>query len=87
MVNASFVIVQFLAEAWSWQISSINVSNTIILTICPAAAPFRRSSSGVDIYRHSRYMSVFASCWDVGTGFGLYIFLPRRRPSVGTTEH
>lgn len=73
MVSASFVIVQLLAGAWSWQISSINGGAAVIFAIVPLLHRFGDLVAPLTFIA-AAYVSVFASCWDVGTGSGSQFF-------------
>lgn len=73
VVSASFVIVQILADAWSWQISSINVGAAIIFAIVPLLHRFGDLVAPLT-FIGAAYVSVFASCWGVGTGSGSQFF-------------
>ncbi len=73
MVSASFVIVQVLTNAWSWQVSSINVGAAMIFAIVPLLHRFGDLVAPLT-FIGAAYVSVFASCWDVGTDSGSQFF-------------
>jgi adenylate cyclase len=74
MVSASFVLVQIVTGAWSWQISSINVGGMIIFAIVPWLQRFGELVAPLT-FIGAAFISVFATCWDVGTGSGAQFFL------------
>ncbi len=73
MVTASFVIVQLLTDAWSWEITSINIGAAIIFAIVPRLQRFGELVAPLT-FIGAAYVSVFTSCWAVGTGSGAQFF-------------
>jgi class 3 adenylate cyclase len=73
MVSASFVLVQVVTGAWSWRISSINVGAAIIFAFVPYLHRFGDLVAPLTFIA-AAYVSVFASCWDVGTSSGSEFF-------------
>ena len=73
MVSASFVIVQVVTKAWFWQVTSINVGAAMIFAIVPLLHRFGDLVAPLT-FIGAAYVSVFASCWDVGTDSGSQFF-------------
>jgi class 3 adenylate cyclase len=73
MVSASFVFMQILTGAWSWQLSSINVVGATIFAFVPWLQRFGELVAPLT-FIGAAYASIFASCWDVGTGSGSQFF-------------
>ncbi|MEB3981901.1 adenylate/guanylate cyclase domain-containing protein [Mycobacterium sp. 663a-19] len=73
IVSASFVCVQVITGAWSWQISSINVVAATIFAFVPWLQRFGGLVAPLT-FLGAAYVSVFASVWDVGTASGSQFF-------------
>jgi class 3 adenylate cyclase len=73
MVSATFVLVQILTDSWSWQVSSINVVGCVIFAFVPWLQRFGDLVAPLT-FLGAAYVSVFASCLDVGTGSGSEFF-------------
>jgi class 3 adenylate cyclase len=73
MVSVTFVIVQVVTDAWSWEITSINVGAAVIFAIVPLLHRFGDLVAPLT-FMGAAYASVFVSCWDVGTGSGAEFF-------------
>ncbi|KAA1247998.1 adenylate/guanylate cyclase domain-containing protein [Mycobacterium simiae] len=73
IVSASFVLVQFLTEAWIWQVTAINITAALIFAIVPMLHRFGELVAPLT-FIGAAYVSVFASCWGVGTGSGAQFF-------------
>jgi class 3 adenylate cyclase len=73
MVSASFVVVQVVDGAWSWQLTSINVGTAIVFAIVPLLHRFGDLVAPLT-FIGAAYVSVFVSAWDVGTGTGAQFF-------------
>lgn len=75
LVSTSFVTLQVVTGAWSWQLISINAGAAMIF----ASVPWLHRFGGLVApltFIGAAYVSVFASCWNVGTGAGSqYFFL------------
>jgi len=74
MVTVTFVLQQIVTDTWSWQISSINVGAAMIFLIVPWLHRFGELVAPLT-FIGAAYVSIFASCWDVGTGSGAQFFL------------
>lgn len=72
-VSASFVLVQILSGAWLWQVSSINVIGAMVFAMVPWLQRFGELVAPLT-FLGAAYVSVFASCVDVGTGSGAQFF-------------
>jgi class 3 adenylate cyclase len=73
MVSAIFLVVQMLTGAWSWQFSSITAGAAIIFTFVPYLQRFGELVAPLT-FIGAAYVSVFVSCWEVGTGSGSQFF-------------
>jgi len=69
MVTASFVLVQIVTDTWSWQVSSVNVISAIVFAMVPWLHRFGELVAPLT-FIGAAYVSVFAGCWDIGTGSG-----------------
>jgi class 3 adenylate cyclase len=74
MVSASFVLVQIITGAWIWQITAIQVAAATIFAFVPWLYRFGELVAPLT-FIGAAYVSVFATCWDVGTGAGAQFFL------------
>lgn len=73
MVSASFVLVQILTGSWSWQVSSINVAGAMVFAFVPWLQRFGELVAPLT-FLGAAYVSIFASCLDVGTASGSQFF-------------
>lgn len=73
IISGGFIIVQLVIGAWSWQLEWVNVSASIIFLIVPALHRFGELVPPITLIV-AAYASIFASCWDVGTGLGSELF-------------
>ncbi|MGO9511642.1 MAG: adenylate/guanylate cyclase domain-containing protein [Mycobacterium sp.] len=74
LVSTSFVVVQIATDTWSWQVSSINVVSAMIFAFVPWLHRFGDLVAPLT-FISAAYVSVFATCWDVGTDSGGQFFL------------
>ena len=73
MVSASFVLVQIISGSWLWQLSSINVLGAMVFAFVPWLQRFGELVAPLT-FLGAAYVSIFASCWDIGTGTGSQFF-------------
>ena len=73
MVSASFVLVQILTGSWSWKVSSINVAGAMVFAFVPWLQRFGELVAPLT-FLGAAYVSIFASCLDVGTASGSQFF-------------
>ncbi|OBK27203.1 adenylate cyclase [Mycobacterium asiaticum] len=73
MVSASFVAVQLFIGAFLWQVISINILAALTFAMIPMLHRFGELVAPV-VFIVAAYVTVFASCWDVGTGSGAQLF-------------
>ncbi|OBG35806.1 adenylate/guanylate cyclase domain-containing protein [Mycobacterium sp. E3198] len=73
MVSVSFVVVQVATGSWTWQVSSINVIGAMVFAMVPWLQRFGELVAPLT-FIGAAYVSVFASCLDVGTGSGSQFF-------------
>ena len=73
MVSASFVLVQILTGSWSWQVSSINVAAAMVFAFVPWLQRFGELVAPLT-FLGAAYVSIFATCLDVGTASGSQFF-------------
>jgi class 3 adenylate cyclase len=73
LVSASFIFVQIVTGAWTWQITTINVCAAMIFAFVPWLQRFGELVAPLT-FIGAAYVSVFATCWDVGTGSGSQFF-------------
>ncbi|OBF63268.1 adenylate cyclase [Mycobacterium sp. 852002-50816_SCH5313054-b] len=73
MVSVSFVVVQIATDSWTWQVSSINVVGAMVFAMVPWLQRFGELVAPLT-FIGAAYVSVFASCLDVGTGSGSQFF-------------
>jgi adenylate cyclase len=73
MVSASFVLVQILTGSWSWQVSSINVAAAMVFGFVPWLQRFGELVAPLT-FLGAAYVSIFATCLDVGTASGSQFF-------------
>ena len=74
LVSTSFVVMQIATDTWSWQVSSINVVSAMIFAFVPWLHRFGDLVAPLT-FISAAYVSVFATCWDVGTDSGGQFFL------------
>jgi class 3 adenylate cyclase len=72
-VSVSFVLVQVVTGTWSWQISSINLCAAMIFATVPWLHRFGDLVAPLT-FIGAAFVSVYASCWDVGTASGGELF-------------
>ncbi|BBX96200.1 adenylate cyclase [Mycobacterium lacus] len=73
VVSGTFVLVQLVSGSWSWQIGPINVASAVIFAIVPLLHRYGELVAPLT-FIGAAYVSIFASCWDVGTGSGSQFF-------------
>ncbi len=73
MVSASFVLVQIVTDSWTWQVSSINVIGAMVFAMVPWLQRVGELVAPLT-FVGAAYVSVFSSCWDVGTRSGGQFF-------------
>lgn len=73
MVSVSFVVVQIVSGTWLWQVSTINVVGAMVFAMVPWLQRFGELVAPLT-FLGTAYVSVFASCLDVGTGAGAQFF-------------
>ncbi|MFY2860533.1 adenylate/guanylate cyclase domain-containing protein [Mycobacterium sp. THU-M104] len=73
LVSASFALVQVLSGTWSWQVSGINLAAAAVFAFVPWLHRFGDVVAPLT-FIGAAYVSVFATCWDVGTGSGSQLF-------------
>ncbi|BEH76617.1 MULTISPECIES: adenylate/guanylate cyclase domain-containing protein [Mycobacterium] len=73
LISSSFILVQFLTQAWIWQITLINIAATLVFATVPMLHRFGELVAPLT-FVGAAYVSVFASCWNVGTGSGAQMF-------------
>lgn len=75
LVCADFILLQVVTGAWTWQIVSLNVVAALIFAIVPWLHRFGDLVAPLT-FLGAAYVTVFVSCWDVGTASGgQYFFL------------
>ncbi|OBK12711.1 adenylate/guanylate cyclase domain-containing protein [Mycobacterium asiaticum] len=73
IVSASFVAMQLLLGTWLWQVVSINICAALIFAVVPTLHRFGDLVAPLTFIT-AAYVTVFASCWDVGTSSGAQLF-------------
>jgi adenylate cyclase len=73
MVSTTFLLVQIVTDTWSWHISPINLTGAMIFAFVPRLHRFGDLVAPLT-FVSTAYVSVFASCWDVGTDSGGELF-------------
>lgn len=73
VVSVSFIAVQFIIGAFMWQVIVINVLAALVFAIVPMLHRFGELVAPL-VFICTAYVTVFASCWDVGTGSGAQLF-------------
>ena len=74
LVSTTFVVMQIATDTWSWQVSSINVGSAMIFAFVPWLHRFGDLVAPLT-FISAAYVSVFATCWDIGTDSGGQFFL------------
>jgi adenylate cyclase len=74
LVTASFVFVQIVTGTWNWQITTVNVAAAMIFAIVPWLRRFGELVAPLT-FIGAAFVSISATCWDVGTGSGSQFFL------------
>ncbi len=73
LVSASFVLVQIITRAWIWQITAVQVGAAAVFAVVPWLHRFGELVAPLT-FIGAAYVSVFATCWDAGTGSGSQFF-------------
>lgn len=73
VVSASFIGVQFFMGSWLWEVLWINIAAMVIFAIVPLLHRFGELVAPLT-FIFTAYTTVFASCWEVGTGSGAKLF-------------
>ncbi|MEY8016567.1 adenylate/guanylate cyclase domain-containing protein [Mycobacterium servetii] len=73
LVTVSFLLVQVLAGVWAWQFSATNIAAATVFAFVPWLHRFGELVAPLT-FIGAAYVSIFASCWDVGTGSGSQFF-------------
>ncbi len=73
MVSVSFVVVQVLAGSSLWELTSINIAGAIVFSMVPWLNRFGELVAPLT-FIGAAYLSIVASCIDVGTGSGSQFF-------------
>ena len=73
LVSASFVTLQVVTGSWSWQLISSNAASAMIFASVPWLHRFGELVAPLT-FIGAAYVSIFTSCWDVGTGAGAQFF-------------
>jgi adenylate cyclase len=73
VVSASFIAMQLLVGTWLWQVASINICAALIFATVPMLHRFGELVAPLTFIT-AAYVTVFASCWDVGTSSGAQLF-------------
>ncbi len=74
LVTASFVLVQMLTGSWTWQVSGINVVAATVFAFVPWLHRFGELVAPLT-FIGAAYVSISATCWDIGTGSGSQFFI------------
>lgn len=73
VVSASFIGVQFFMGSWLWEVLFINIAAMLLFAIVPMMHRFGELVAPLT-FIFTAYITVFASCWEVGTGSGAELF-------------
>lgn len=73
LILATFVIVQIGTDSWSWRIGSINIIAAIVFAMVPWLHRFGELVAPLT-FIGTAFVSIFVSCWAVGTGSGSEFF-------------
>jgi class 3 adenylate cyclase len=74
LVSSSFVFVQIVSGAPIWQLTTINVCAAIVFAFVPWLQRFGELVAPLT-FIGAAYVSITATCWDVGTDSGAQYFL------------
>jgi class 3 adenylate cyclase len=74
MVTSSFVFVQIVSGAPVWQLTTINVCAAMVFAFVPWLQRFGELVAPLT-FIGAAYVSITATCWDVGTDSGAQYFL------------
>ncbi len=72
-VSANFVVLQVVTGAWRWHTVSINAGAAMVFASVPWLHRFGDLVAPLT-FIGAAYVSIFASCWDVGTASGTQFF-------------
>ncbi|MBV8785756.1 MAG: adenylate/guanylate cyclase domain-containing protein [Mycobacterium sp.] len=72
-VSVSFVLVQILSGAWTWQVTSINVAAATVFAMIPWLNKFGDLVAPLT-FMAAAYASIVATCWAMGTDSGAEFF-------------
>jgi adenylate cyclase len=72
-VSVSFVLVQILSGAWTWQVTSINVAAATVFAMIPWLNKFGELVAPLT-FMGAAYASIVATCWAMGTDSGSEFF-------------
>jgi class 3 adenylate cyclase len=73
IVSASFVLVQIVTDTWSWRVSSTNLIAAMVFATIPWLHRFGDLVAPLT-FIGAAFVSVYTSCWDVGTASGGELF-------------
>ncbi len=73
MVMATFVVVQLIIGAGVWRTGLINVCTAVVFAIVPLLHRFGELVAPLT-FIGTAYVSIFITCWEVGTGSGAQFF-------------
>lgn len=73
LILATFLFVQIATDSWSWRIGSINIVAALVFATVPWLYRFGDVVAPLTFIA-AAYVSVFVSCWAVGTGSGSEFF-------------
>ncbi|OMC47257.1 adenylate cyclase [Mycobacterium sp. IS-2888] len=73
MVSATFLLVQIVSGSWLWQVSSVNVVGATVFAFVPWLQRFGELLAPLT-FMVAAYVSIIATCLDVGTGSGAQFF-------------
>ncbi|HEY1441077.1 MAG TPA: adenylate/guanylate cyclase domain-containing protein, partial [Mycobacterium sp.] len=74
MVTLSFVFVQIVSGAWIWQLATILVCAAMVFAFVPWLQRFGELVAPLT-FIGTAYISITATCWDMGTDSGAQYFL------------
>jgi len=73
LVVVIFELVEILTGSWAWQLSTVNLGTAMIFALVPWLHRFGELVAPLT-FIGAAYVSIFATCWDVGTGTGAQFF-------------
>ncbi len=73
MVSASFILVQLFVGAFLWHFLAINILAALIFAVVPMLHRFGELAAPL-VFISAAYVTVVASCWEVGTDAGAQLF-------------